>query len=213
MDKRNRLYIIIMAVVVFFTAILMITFAYINKPTVSGNVNTNATVLDNSDALSLTYSGATSLGLSIDVDKLNADEASDSYTSFISNSADIGLTLTSDANMFPNGATCTYDIMYTPTVAYYSSSGAMSNSLMELTISGTNGSISFPDENLYGISGVGVPWTLKTASISTTSSNASVNQTWTFTMKFYNLDVDQSSALGQSPSGTITFKPVDCEAN
>lgn len=206
-DKRNNIYFLVIAVVLFVTAIGTFSFAYINRPTVSGNTNVLTNITDISNSLSLTYSGNTNISLPITLDDLKIDEASNDYSSYISAEGNVTINFSSNATVYPEGATCDYSIVYTPTTVFNASSGATSASLNELTISGTNGTVSFSDLSLAGINS---QTTLYSTSVSTSSSLSSVSVPWTFTMKFYNLNVDQSSVLGQSPAGKISVVPGEC---
>ena len=47
--------------------------------------------------------------------------------------------------------------------------------------------------------------------LSTSASSHNASATFTFRLKFYNLNVDQSSAIGQSISGKISIVPKGCE--
>ena len=189
---------------------LAIAFAYIGRPTISGNTNTNVTI--NGGAATFSYTGSSSLSIAINTtnDELSSANASNSYTSYIeSSSATTTVSLTTNASLAPKGMTCPYTIIYTPSTAYTQSSGATSAGLRELVITATDGSSNYEKS----IAGSNVVTLVSNASIATSSSTTSKSTTWTFKMRFYNLNVDQESVIGRVPSGTISITNGECEAN
>jgi len=208
MDKisnKRKIYMISLSIVITLTLVLTAAFAYIGKPTSTGK--TKAEVLIDDIPLTLTYSGATNIALQLSLDDLYVGNSSNDYTSYVSASGGMTINLKTLNSVYASGATCEYDIIYTPTRTYTASSGAANAGLNELTISGTNGRWSFDD---YSIAGVTGPVTLYSGFIDTSEEFNNISQTWNFTMKFYNLNVNQEDALDQSPAGTITVTSGNC---
>ena len=109
-------------------------------------------------------------------------------------------------------ATCTYDVVYTPTTAYTTTANAAAESLREFDISGVS-SHNAAANNFSNVDAAGsAAVTLKTGATITdagTDTTATVD-TWTFTANYYNLAVDQSAAAGTTFGGTITVDHVSC---
>ena len=208
MNKKNYLYIIVLFIAAFLVGIFAYTFAYIGKGTVSGNTNVSATI--NGTGYGFSYTGSSSLSLAINATdgSLSPSQSNNNYSNYIeSSTATTTISLTSNATTAPNGILCTYSLIYTPSTSYAASSGSVANNLRELVLVGSNGTYSF-EKSIAGSSAT----TLFTTSIGTTSSSSSASTTWSYKLRFYNLNVDQESALGQVPAGTISVSGAQCEA-
>ena len=213
MNQRNKIYFVISGLVILLVSVIMISFAYIGRANVIGNTNTNITITNTVQYFNLTYSGNTDLSLNVSLDNLTYDSASNSYTSYVSNTTTITMNFKVTSSSYTSGGKCAYTIKYIANSngTYTQSAGATSAGLRELAISGTNGTDSFSDVNLSGVGTSGT--TLYSGNISTNTYNSTTSKTWTFTMKFYNLNVDQSSVLGSNPSGKIRIESGACGAN
>lgn len=144
-----------------------------------------------------------SVSITLDQNKLDISNASNTYTSFMSNtSGNFNITLDTKNS---GSVYCTYDIVYEPTTSYKSSPAATKAGLKEFTISGssTNGT-SFGEINIAGSSKV----TLAKNVLFFTDT--SYTDSWTFTIKYYNLNVIQDSVIGQTFSGNIKTDNVNC---
>ena len=102
--------------------------------------------------------------------------------------------------------TCGYEIWYTPTKTFTNST-ANTNNETELAILGSessnqNASFSF---DLNGISSATKMYD------GVISTNGTLTQTWSFTMVHYNLDVEQSSNINKSFTGSISFVAKSCQ--
>ena len=213
MNQKNKIYFVIMIVVILLVSIIMFSFAYIGRANVIGNTNTNATIVNATQYFNLTYSGAADLSLNVSLDNLAYGSASNSYTSYISNTTTITMNFKVTSSNYTSGGKCAYTIKYVANTngTYTQSSAATSAGLRELAISGTNGTDTFSDVNLSGVGTSGT--TLYSGIINTNTYNSTTSKTWTFTMKFYNLNIDQSSVLGSNPSGKIRIESGACGAN
>ena len=70
MNQKNKIYFVIMIVVILLVSIIMFSFAYIGRANVIGNTNTNATIVNATQYFNLTYSGAADLSLNVSLDNL-----------------------------------------------------------------------------------------------------------------------------------------------
>lgn len=144
-----------------------------------------------------------SVSITLDQNKLDISNASNTYTSFMSNtSGNFNITLDTKNS---GSVYCTYDIVYEPTTSYKSSPAATKAGLKEFTISGssTNGT-SFDEIDIAGSSKV----TLAKSVLF--FADTSYTDSWTFTIKYYNLNVIQDSVIGQTFSGNIKTDNVNC---
>lgn len=208
-DKRNIIYIAIIIIVLVITIGITFTFAYINRPTSSGNTNLITNITDIKNAINMSYSGDANMALNITLDDLSIMDAKNDYSSYISATSNITINFNANTSIYSRGASCDYSIKYTPITTFNATSAATSAGLRELTLSGSNNVSSFSE---YPLTGVNSAVTLYSSSIATSAGVASTSQTWTFTMKFYNLNVNQASVIGQKPEGKISVVPGDCRA-
>ena len=209
MEKKNKVYIIISIIVVILTAALAVTFAFIGGPTVVGNTNVVTSIPTGLNNIAFTYSGDNTITLNIALDNLTPSAANNNYSSYIdSNTAIVNVTFSVSSANYTNGATCHYSILYTPTTAYTASAASVSNSLNELVIVGTSSVANFTTS----VAGSSPVTLVDNTSIVASSGNDSTTHSWTFKMRFYNLNIDQSSALGQTPTGTLSIVPGECSA-
>ena len=104
--------------------------------------------------------------------------------------------------------TCTYNIWYIPTTIYKNSAtnttGAKEFVLIGSDSTGQNTSFE------YDLSKATTGGSIYSGKITDTNSSGAVTQTWTFTLRHYNLSVNQNEQMGKSYGGTITFKPTGC---
>ena len=208
MENKKVIYVASMIIVICLASIFAATFSYIGKPTTSNNVNTNVTIVAN-DVVTFQYTGTTTLNLTAALSNLAVANASNSYTSYsVSELTNRTVSMTSNATVFPNGLTCSYDIIYTPTVAYTQTPAATSAGLRELVLRGKIGNTVYFETNVAGSS----PVLLYSHSISTTASSATATQEWGFSVRFYNLNIDQEQATGQTPSGVVSIQNVKCSS-
>ncbi|MBR4231072.1 MAG: hypothetical protein IKR74_02825 [Bacilli bacterium] len=206
MKKKKAIYIASIIFVICLASIFAIAFAYIGKPTETGNANINVSIVSD-DGIDFQYTGTATLNLTAALSNLALANASNSYTSYsVSELTNRTVSMTSNATMYPGGLTCSYDIVYTPTVAYTQTPAATSAGLNELVLRGKIGSTVYFETNVAGSS----PVVLYTHSISTTSAASTTNQEWGFSARFYNLNIDQSQASGQNPTGVISIENVKC---
>ena len=209
MKKKKAIYIASIIFVICLASIFAIAFAYIGKPTETGNANINVSIVPD-DGIDFQYTGTATLNLTAALSNLALANASNSYTSYsVSELTNRTVSMTSNATMYPGGLTCSYDIVYTPTVAYTQTPAATSAGLNELVLRGKIGSTVYFETNVAGSS----PVVLYTHSISTTSAASTTNQEWGFSARFYNLNIDQSQASGQNPTGVISIENVKCNAS
>lgn len=199
MKNKNQLYFAVIFVFLLVITTTGVSFAYINKATVSGNTNVNLTVLNATNDLNLTYSGNTSVAINVTLDDL----ASNKVGSAVTNSTNISVNFKT-SSYYPSGAKCYYTVSYSASSVYTPTTTGN-----ELTISGSlNGTNKF-EKSIGSVSNV----QLYSGYISTSQANTTVTQNWVFSLNFYNLNSDQTGALGQNPKGTIVITPGNCEAN
>ncbi len=205
MNKRQVYYILSIVVMVILTVIFAVTFAYGSRPTVTGNTNVNVTIYGNA---TLSYDRDKAfVQLEITDDDLSITNATNNYNSHVnSDPSNINVTLTTDSNQFATGLSCSYDLVYTPTVAYVPSAASVAANLNELTLVGVLNGVQQFEIPIAGSNAI----ILYSTSISTSSSVHTVEQKWSFYTVFYNLNVDQNDAGGQVPYGTISITNSEC---
>ncbi len=209
MDKKQIYIILSIVVMAVLTAIFAVTFAYGSRPTVTGNTNTNVTILGNA---TLSYSEGVNLSLNITESDLSVDNVVNNSTVVLGPVSNITIALNTDVNQFPHGLYCSYDIVYTPTVAYVPSAASVAGNLKELVIRAgqslhENGTVNeIINMSIAGSNEI----VLYSTYIRTTSSSPSAVIDWKFQFGFYNLNVNQNDAAGQHPSGKVSIKNVQC---
>ena len=208
MSNKKLIYIISIIVVMILACIFAAAFAYIGAPTQVRNGNINVSIVNNS-SVSFQYTGHTTMSLTVPAANVAVANASNDYSKYaVTSLRNTTINLNSNATVFPNGVTCTYDIIYTPTVAYRETPAATSAGLKELVLRGKIGSTYYFDTNIAGSD----PVVLYSSSISTTSASSTTSIIWQFETRFYNLNIDQGQASGQTPSGVISIDNVNCTA-
>ena len=216
LDKKSISIIVIVAI--FLVIIMAITFAYFGNFFVNLgnmlNVNLSAGELSNA------YLNATNTSFSIDIDPENMGE--DNAGNFVITN-ESSLTVSLDAGTTSYSVKCTYDIMfeYDSTSSIYGkeptpvSEGATKE--FTLQASGpTTFSNMFKEETNFAYDGnwSSNPYRRTIASnveIKNTSSNNPTVQTWTFTNKFYNLNLDQTALANKKFKGRFYVDNTHCE--
>ena len=202
---KNRVGILIfIGVLLVVTIIIGISYAYFfnieikNNNTISGNINTKYYTFESS--------GNSTLSLAINQSDLDMANASNDYSSFVSgNGGNINVSL--NANGLKK-VYCSYDLVYEPVSPYTKSEGATNAGLKEFTLSGTSDKgNSFNEIEISGsnkvtlISGVKI------------STDTNILEKWSFTAKYYNLDVIQDNVVGKTFKGNIKVANTNCSFN
>ncbi|MDD5865839.1 MAG: hypothetical protein PUD07_05110 [bacterium] len=216
LDKKSISIIIIVAI--FLVIIMAITFAYFGNFFVNLgnmlNVNLSAGELSNA------YLNATNTSFSIDIDPENMSE--DNAGNFvITNESSLNVFL--DAGTTSFGVKCTYDIMfeYDSTSSIYGkeptpvSDGATKEFTLQASGPTTFSNFFKEETNFaYDSNWSSNPYRRTIASnveIINTSSNNPIVQTWIFTNKFYNLDLDQTALANKKFKGRFYVDNTHCE--
>ena len=202
---KNRVGILIfIGVLLVVTIIIGISYAYFfnieikNNNTISGNINTKYYTFESS--------GNSTLSLTINQSDLDMANASNDYSSFVSgNGGNINVSLNTNGL---KKVYCSYDLVYIPSTAYTPSSGATSAGLKEFTLSGTSDKgNSFSEIDVSGSSAVTLISGIKI------STDTNILEKWSFTAKYYNLDVIQDNVVGKTFKGNIKVANTNCSFN
>ena len=202
---KNRVGILIfIGVLLVVTIIIGISYAYFfnieikNNNTISGNINTKYYTFESS--------GNSTLSLTINQSDLDMANASNDYSSFVSgNGGNINVSLNTNGL---NKVYCSYDLVYIPSTAYTPNSGATNAGLKEFTLSGTSDKgNSFGEIDVSGSSAVTLISGIKI------STDTNILENWSFTAKYYNLDVIQDNVVGKTFKGNIKVANTDCSFN
>ena len=202
---ENRVGLLItIGILLIVTIIVGISYAYFggieikNNNTVSGNINTNSYIF--------TTNGTGALSITLDNDKLDVANASNDYSSYVSNTGS-NINVSLDANGLKK-VYCSYDLVYIPSTAYTPSSGATNAGLKEFTLSGTSDKgNSFSEIDVSGSSAVTLISGIKI------STDTNILENWSFTAKYYNLDVIQDNVVGKTFKGNIKVANTNCSFN
>ena len=202
---KNRVGILIfIGVLLVVTIIIGISYAYFfnieikNNNTISGNINTKYYTFESS--------GNSTLSLTINQNDLDMANASNDYSSFVSgNGGNINVSLNTNGL---KKVYCSYDLVYEPVSAYTPSSGATNAGLKEFTLSGTSDKgNSFSEIDVSGSSAVTLISGIKI------STDTNILENWSFTAKYYNLDVIQDNVAGKTFKGNIKVANTNCSFN
>ena len=202
---KNRVGILIfIGVLLVVTIIIGISYAYFfnieikNNNTISGNINTKYYTFESS--------GNSTLSLTINQSDLDMANASNDYSSFVSgNGGNINVSLNTNGL---KKVYCSYDLVYVPSTAYTPSSGATNAGLKEFTLSGTSDKEnSFSEIDVSGSSSVTLISGIKI------STDTNILEKWSFTAKYYNLDVIQDNVVGKTFKGNIKVANTNCSFN
>ena len=202
---KNRVGILIfIGVLLVVTIIIGISYAYFfnieikNNNTISGNINTKYYTFESS--------GNSILSLTINQSDLDMANASNDYSSFVSgNGGNINVSLNTNGL---KKVYCSYDLVYEPVSAYTPSSGATNAGLKEFTLSGTSDKgNSFSEIDVSGSSTVTLISGIKI------STDTNILEKWSFTAKYYNLDVIQDNVVGKTFKGNIKVANTNCSFN
>ena len=202
---KNRVGILIfIGVLLVVTIIIGISYAYFfnieikNNNTISGNINTKYYTFESS--------GNSTLSLTINQSDLDMANASNDYSSFVSgNGGNINVSLNTNGL---KKVYCSYDLVYEPVSAYTPNSGAVSAGLKEFTLSGTSDKEnSFSEIDVSGSSSVTLISGIKI------STDTNILEKWSFTAKYYNLDVIQDNVVGKTFKGNIKVANTNCSFN
>ena len=202
---KNRVGILIfIGVLLVVTIIIGISYAYFfnieikNNNTISGNINTKYYTFESS--------GNSTLSLTINQSDLDMANASNDYSSFVSeNGGNINVSLNTNGL---KKVYCSYDLVYEPVSAYTPSSGATNAGLKEFTLSGTSDKEnSFSEIDVSGTSAVTLISGIKI------STDTNILEKWSFTAKYYNLDVIQDNVVGKTFKGNIKVANTNCSFN
>lgn len=206
MDKRSTVLLTVIAVATLLVAVVGSTFAFFAvQETNNAKVEVTAQTAAGSDVFSATGSGA----LSLDVTNEKMMQANGGVDVVATSDEDNSMVVELTAGT--GKATCTYDLVWSETsaTAYEKSATADAKGYTkEFTLAGESTGLTPIDEiNVDAIAENGV---LGTYTISNTAGEAKTVQNWTFTAKFYNLDVDQATQMNKTYAGNVTVKNVKC---
>ena len=202
---KNRVGILIfIGVLLVVTIIIGISYAYFfnieikNNNTISGNINTKYYTFESS--------GNSILSLTINQSDLDMANASNDYSSFVSgNGGNINVSLNTNGL---KKVYCSYDLVYEPVSAYTPNSGATNAGLKEFTLSGTSDKgNSFSEIDVSGSSAVTLISGIKI------STDTNILEKWSFTAKYYNLDVIQDNVAGKTFKGNVKVANTNCSFN
>lgn len=202
--------IIIILIIIIIICFLGLTYAYF-EPQINNITKINVTgTSDTVDNASVT---STNMSLNVGLSDMAINEGTNNYTYYTSSTSTLTLNVQNGTSAGEN--VCTYDITYTPT-AVYKKSSANINNLKELAIVGnakvTNGEISpssFVEVNLNDIDSKIT--LVNNATLTVTGSQSLAVEVWTFTLKYYNLAINQTDSAGKSFGGTIAIENIDCK--
>ncbi len=207
--KGNTAMLTVIAIATLLVAVVGATFAYFSASTTN---NASVTVQAETKAAD-TFEATGGANISLDVTAASMQKAAgkNDYTVIAATDSDNSMTVSLKAGS--GQATCTYDVVYTPTTAYTTTANATAESLREFDISGVS-SHNAAANNFSNVDAAGsAAVTLKTGATITDSGASDTTatvDTWTFTANYYNLAVDQSLAAGKTFGGTITVTNVSC---
>ena len=215
--KGNTAMLTVIAIATLLVAVVGATFAYFSAST-SGNA-ANVTVSAETKAADVFSSvGTPNVSLTVTAAQMQKSAGKDDHT-VVANSANADGNVTVSLTAGSGTATCTYDVIYTPGLAFTTSEAVLAKEALtnkkELVLDGDSSinANDFSDISLAGLEGT--PITLKSgATISDTAESGdtqtATTETWTFTAKFYNLGTDQSDNADSTFSGNITIQNVSC---
>lgn len=216
MKTKVKFYLIFLAFFIAAVSFIGISFAFIDFDSANNQqiIPITGSIKNFNNAVLMRYEGNTDLNLQISLDDLSSGASSNNYLAYSFDEQDLDIIFSSNPELFPLGVKCDYNIFYIPDSenVYNASPDALSNNLVELALEGTNGNETDKFE-MFNLAGLTAKTLIKKVSISTFEQEEEVIHKWNFKMKFYNLNVDQSSIIGQNPHGTIAFETDYCEVN
>lgn len=215
----NTIMLTVIAIATLLVAVVGATFAYFSANVDDATKGTTTVTANTAAADVFVSEGNGSVELAVTADKMQSKDGKNDHSAFIdsvntNNTIDVKLTAGSSV------ATCTYNLYYTPSTAYTTSTGAQNAAELtdkkEFTISGTrNGSSEAASFTDFDLAGINAKTKINDEKYSISDvydgdeANAAVD-TWTFTARFYNLGVDQSNVAGNTYGGTISIDDVVC---
>ena len=207
MIKRDY-YSLLFSIILIVGVLGIVSYGFIGRSNVEGNTNMQGSILEPSDILSIT--GDTNFSLDVTLDNLSILESSNNGASYIDDTKNINISIAVDPNLYKSVVTCNYSIYYVPQNVYRASQASIDASLIELGFTGSDGNNSF---GLTSINNLSDKTLLYSGSISTDLNTGKNSKNWELSYRFYNLDVDQVDALGQSPAGKVTIEGTGCTLN
>ena len=233
MENKKKVKVIsFVSAMMLFVIVVAAAFAYFSNMSagLANNVAVNVTALEGGD--SVFSSNATQLSMNIPASSMDSSYANNE-TAIAENTATLSVNLISgDDNQF---VSCTYDIVYeydynsnvygdeTTYVTKDGDTGANVTKEITMQVSGpSTGTNNYNEEKNFNYDS---SWTTKdtinlvgakrvlvsNASISNMSSSDQTTQNWTFTGKYYNLDIFQTQLSNQAFTGKIYVSNKNCE--
>lgn len=211
MDNKKIIILTCLNIVFVIISGIAISFAFMGKAAVENRANVTGNVMNVTGAYNVSFSPSASASLNVTLEDLKAGEASNDYSSYVENNIVQYIKISSDNTKAPEGIRCNYDIYYTPTTIYDASTGAKEVGLIELALVGSSStSKSFGPISLSGIK---TKTKIYSTSIASGTGGEEITENWNISMRYYNLLVDQVSALGQNPKGKVTLELGECNLN
>ena len=204
--KKSTILLTVVAVATLMVAVVGASFAFFAvQATNNAEVEVTTTTAEGSDIFSATGSGT--LELDVTNDKMLQAAGGQDVVAVSDTDSSMVVSLTAGTGV----ATCTYDLVWdeTSTTAYKISDTATAKGYTkEFTLTGTSAAGSVDEINVDAIATNGVlgNYTITNAA----SDGAATTQTWTFTAKFYNLDVDQAVQMNKTYVGNVKVANVQC---
>ncbi len=212
MERKQTLLLTVIAVATLLVAVVGATFAFF---TASGTGSADSEVTVTTSSIDTVNTTASNLTLQVGLTDMLLANGRDDYSA--RKQATSTITMSAGTGTGGGTNTCTYDLSYTPNSGQdFTQSAANTGGLNELTISAvaTNPGSGVSSDNAvteFSLDGITTEQTLIDGGTFAVSgvSNTDV-LTWTFTVTFYNLAVDQSDNAGATFGGTLSFKNVTC---
>lgn len=220
MKVNKTILIITISICLMMGTIFAISYAYIGRASVSGNTNITGNIIDISDGITFTYqlndvtnsiNNISTISVDITDNDLSPEDASNTYSSYVSNIVDLVLTVhLTSAIKTTDTVTCDYSVKFYGNVP--TSSAASALGLHQFGAYIPTASTEVP------LDGASLPNNYKqiesgTFYVTGTGSTAAINKTFRYDIRFYNLNVDQMSYIstnGSSISGSLQFDADNC---
>ena len=199
MKNKRYIFLITISLIILVSLAAMFSFAYFQAQTdIQSNLPLNV-VIEEGAFMTLTAVGQDGATINVSGGSMLTDKAG---TVAGSSSPKISLTLDSKVK-----ASCTYDIAWVWDSASPSKYSLSTGATNEFTISGSNGINSIAETQL---SNHGTGLNLGTFSIST--NGGAMTQTWSFIVRFYNLNVVQDKHADATYKGKVAIQNGECAA-
>ncbi len=213
MESKNTMLLTVIAIATLLVAVVGATFAYFTSTQIDSGRSVLTVQTHSVDQIT---ANGTNVTLTVNQEDMLKENAKNDYSAHTPDPEVIGdVSISTTLGSAGGVNTCTFDLIYTPTVIYVKSEDNTSN-LKEFVVivegSATDGVLQGGEQAEIDLTGANSITQLATGVklIVTGEEDKTGTATFTIIPRYYNLDLNQSENQGKTFGGNVTITNLEC---